>query len=108
MTSTLMGNTAQSPAPSTMMAWRVHEFGPPEAMIFETAPRPDPVPEGEGLAGVHAAGVGPWDGWIRAGKSAMPQPLPLTLGSTGCPAKSRLFGIPGFPGFGGRRPGFPA
>ena len=80
MTSTLMGNTAQSPAPSTMMAWRVHEFGPPEAMIFETAPRPDPGP-GEVLVRVHAAGVGPWDGWIRAGKSALPQPLPLTLGS---------------------------
>jgi NADPH:quinone reductase-like Zn-dependent oxidoreductase len=30
---------------------------------------------------VEAAGVGPWDGWIRAGKSALPQPLPLTLGS---------------------------
>ena len=80
MTSTLMGSTAQSPAPSTMMAWRVHEFGPPEAMIFETAPRPDPGP-GEVLVRVHAAGVGPWDGWIRAGKSALPQPLPLTLGS---------------------------
>jgi len=23
----------------------------------------------------------PWDAWIRAGKSALPQPLPLTLGS---------------------------
>lgn len=23
----------------------------------------------------------PWDGWIRAGKSVLPQPLPLTLGS---------------------------
>jgi NADPH:quinone reductase-like Zn-dependent oxidoreductase len=30
---------------------------------------------------VRAAGVGPWDGWIRAGRSALPQPLPLTLGS---------------------------
>ncbi len=30
---------------------------------------------------VAAAGVGPWDAWIRAGKSAMPQPLPLTPGS---------------------------
>ena len=30
---------------------------------------------------VKAAGVGPWDAWIRAGKSALPQPLPLTLGS---------------------------
>jgi NADPH:quinone reductase-like Zn-dependent oxidoreductase len=28
-----------------------------------------------------AAGVGPWDGWIRAGKSVLPQPLPLTPGS---------------------------
>lgn len=33
------------------------------------------------LVRVKAAGVGPWDAWIRAGKSALPQPLPLTLGS---------------------------
>jgi NADPH:quinone reductase-like Zn-dependent oxidoreductase len=63
-----------------MKAWRVHEFGPPEAMIFETILRPDPGP-GEALVKVHAAGVGPWDGSIRAGRSALPQPLPLTLGS---------------------------
>jgi hypothetical protein len=78
MTSTLVGNAAQSPAPSSMKAWRVHEFGPPEAMIFETVPRPDPGP-GEVLVKVHAAGVGPWDGSIRAGRSALPQPLPLRL-----------------------------
>src|SRR3954470_8934796 len=65
---------------STMMAWRVHEFGPPEIMKFERVPRPEPGP-GEVLIKVEAAGVGPWDGWIRAGKSALPQPLPLTLGS---------------------------
>jgi NADPH:quinone reductase-like Zn-dependent oxidoreductase len=65
---------------STMMAWRVHEFGPPEIMKFERVPRPEPGP-GEVLVKVDAAGVGPWDGWIRAGKSALPQPLPLTLGS---------------------------
>jgi hypothetical protein len=41
MTSTLVGNAAQSPAPCSMKAWRVHEFGPPEEMIFETAPRPE-------------------------------------------------------------------
>src|SRR3978361_1747907 len=64
----------------SMLAWRVHKFGPPEAMILERVPRPDPGP-GEVLVDVHAAGVGPWDGWIRAGKSALPQPLPLTLGS---------------------------
>ncbi|MET0529164.1 MAG: NADP-dependent oxidoreductase [Microvirga sp.] len=63
-----------------MMAWRVHEFGPPEAMRFERVPVPIPGP-GEVLVKVHAAGVGPWDGWIRAGNSALPQPLPLTLGS---------------------------
>jgi NADPH:quinone reductase-like Zn-dependent oxidoreductase len=49
-------------------------------MRFERIPRPDPSP-GEVLVKVKAAGVGPWDGWIRAGKSALPQPLPLTLGS---------------------------
>jgi len=80
MTSTLAGNAAQSPAPSLMKAWRVHEFGPPEVMVLETVPRPDPG-SGEVLVKIHAAGVGPWDGWIRAGRSALPQPLPLTLGS---------------------------
>src|ERR1700757_935656 len=64
----------------TMMAWRVHEFGPPDVMKFERVPRPEPGP-GEILVKVEAAGVGPWDGWIRAGKSALPQPLPLILGS---------------------------
>jgi NADPH:quinone reductase-like Zn-dependent oxidoreductase len=49
-------------------------------MIFEMVPRPDSGP-GEVLVKVHAAGVGPWDGSIRAGRSALPQPLPLTLGS---------------------------
>ncbi|WP_262271515.1 NADP-dependent oxidoreductase [Microvirga yunnanensis] len=63
-----------------MMAWRVHEFGPPDIMQFERIPRPAPGP-GEVLVKVSAAGVGPWDGWIRSGNSALPQPLPLTLGS---------------------------
>src|SRR3954469_10764700 len=65
---------------SSMMAWRVHEFGPPSVMRFERVLRPDPGP-GEVLLKVEAAGVGPWDGWIQGGKSALPQPLPLTLGS---------------------------
>jgi NADPH:quinone reductase-like Zn-dependent oxidoreductase len=65
---------------TSMMAWRVHEFGPPSVMKFERVPRPNPGP-GEVLVKVEAVGVGPWDGWIRAGKSALPQPLPLTLGS---------------------------
>jgi NADPH:quinone reductase-like Zn-dependent oxidoreductase len=80
MASTLVGNASQGPARSCMLAWRVHKFGPPESMVLETVARPEPGP-GEVLVDVHAAGVGPWDGWIRAGKSALPQPLPLTLGS---------------------------
>jgi len=63
-----------------MKAARVHAFGPPEAIRVEDTPRPVPG-AGEVLVRVHAAGVGPWDGWIRAGKSVLPQPLPLTLGS---------------------------
>jgi NADPH:quinone reductase-like Zn-dependent oxidoreductase len=65
---------------SKMDAWRVHEFGSPEVMVLESIPRPSPGP-GEVLVKVGAAGVGPWDAWIRSGKSALPQPLPLTLGS---------------------------
>jgi NADPH:quinone reductase-like Zn-dependent oxidoreductase len=65
---------------SLMMAWQVHEFGGPSVMSFEQVPRPTPD-LGEVLVKVEAIGVGPWDGWIRSGKSALPQPLPLTPGS---------------------------
>jgi len=65
---------------ATMMAWRVHRFGSPEVMSFERIPIPEPA-DGEVLVKVDAAGVGPWDALIRAGKSALPQPLPLTPGS---------------------------
>jgi NADPH:quinone reductase-like Zn-dependent oxidoreductase len=64
----------------TMKAVRVHAFGGPEAIAFEDIARPQPA-DGEVLVRVKAAGVGPWDGWIRSGHSALPQPLPLTLGS---------------------------
>jgi NADPH:quinone reductase-like Zn-dependent oxidoreductase len=63
-----------------MKAYRVHKFGGPEVIRAEDVERPTPA-AGEVLVKVHAAGVGPWDGWIRAGHSALPQPLPLTLGS---------------------------
>jgi NADPH:quinone reductase-like Zn-dependent oxidoreductase len=79
-TNSVAHDASQDPTPSSMMAWRVHEFGPPDTMQFERVPVPDPGP-GEVLVKVRAAGVGPWDGWIRAGRSALPQPLPLTLGS---------------------------
>jgi NADPH:quinone reductase-like Zn-dependent oxidoreductase len=63
-----------------MTAARVHRFGGPTVIALEEIPVPTPG-QGEVLVKVNAAGVGPWDAWIRAGKSALPQPLPLTLGS---------------------------
>ena len=63
-----------------MQAVRVHQFGGLEALVWETIPRPRPG-AGEVLLQVKAAGVGPWDAWIRAGRSVLPQPLPLTPGS---------------------------
>jgi NADPH:quinone reductase-like Zn-dependent oxidoreductase len=61
-------------------ACRVHRFGPPEVITLEDLERPEPG-EDEVLVRVEAAGVGPWDAWIRAGRSALPQLLPLTPGS---------------------------
>jgi NADPH:quinone reductase-like Zn-dependent oxidoreductase len=81
-----MANMAEGPSgtdpepPMHMTAMRVHDFGGPEAITAQSmlVPRPD---AGEILVRVHACGAGPWDAWIRAGKSVLPQPLPLTLGS---------------------------
>jgi len=63
-----------------MKAVRVHKFGPPEVIALEDVPKPEPR-NGEVLVQVKAAGIGPWDALIRSGKSALPQPLPLVLGS---------------------------
>jgi NADPH:quinone reductase-like Zn-dependent oxidoreductase len=64
----------------TIIAYRIHEFGGPDVIAPERIAKPV-AGEGEVLVQVKAAGVGPWDGWIRSGHSALPQPLPLTLGS---------------------------
>jgi NADPH:quinone reductase-like Zn-dependent oxidoreductase len=63
-----------------MRAIRVHSFGGLDSLVTEDIPRPVPG-SGEVLLRVRAAGVGPWDAWIRSGRSVLPQPLPLTLGS---------------------------
>ncbi|AXF05494.1 quinone oxidoreductase (plasmid) [Paraburkholderia hospita] len=63
-----------------MIALRVAQFGGPEAIYTEHIPLPEPE-EDEVLVKIFAAGVGPWDAWIRSGRSVLPQPLPLTLGS---------------------------
>lgn len=63
-----------------MRAVRVHQFGGLDAIVCEEVPCPAPA-KGQVLVRVKAAGVGPWDAWVRAGKSVLPQPLPLILGS---------------------------
>ncbi len=63
-----------------MQAIRVHHFGGLDSLVAEDVPRPTPG-DGEVLLRVKAAGVGPWDAWIRSGRSVILQPLPLTLGS---------------------------
>src|SRR3974377_396896 len=64
----------------TIKGNHIHVFGGPEVILFEDVLRPTPG-TGEVLVRVHAAGVGPWDAWVRAGRSALPQPLPLALGA---------------------------
>jgi len=63
-----------------MKAVRIHRFGGPEVIVIDDVPKPVPNP-GEVVVKVEAAGVGPWDALIRRGNSALPQTLPLTLGS---------------------------
>jgi hypothetical protein len=38
MTSTFVGNVSQGSVPTSMKDWRVHKFGPPEAMFLERFP----------------------------------------------------------------------
>lgn len=63
-----------------MKAARIHRFGPPDVIVINDLPRPVPG-EGEVLVRVSHAGVGPWDAWIREGRSVVKPHLPLTLGS---------------------------
>ena len=49
-----------------MKAIRIHNYGGPEVLRYEDAPRPTPGP-GELLIKVHAASVNPVDWKIRGG-----------------------------------------
>jgi NADPH:quinone reductase-like Zn-dependent oxidoreductase len=64
-----------------MRAARLHEYGPPEVLVVDEAPRPTPQ-DGEVLVRVRAAGVNPIDWKLRAGflKEYMPVPLPYIPG----------------------------
>ena len=63
-----------------MNAIRVHRFGGPESLTFEAVPQPE-AGEGQVLVQVKAAGVGPWDAWVRTGQSALQHQLPVIPGS---------------------------
>uniref|UniRef100_UPI0035CA69FE NADP-dependent oxidoreductase n=1 Tax=uncultured Sphingomonas sp. TaxID=158754 RepID=UPI0035CA69FE len=67
-------------AAADMLAMSVRTFGGPEVIVAERIAIRTPR-AGEVLVDVAAAGVGPWDAWIRSGRSVLPQPLPLTLGA---------------------------
>lgn len=63
-----------------MKAIRVHEFGGPEVLKLEEIPTPKPA-AGQVLVRIHAAGVNPYDTYMRAGTYAIKPPLPYTPGS---------------------------
>ena len=65
----------------TMKAVRIHEYGGPEALKYEDAPRPTPA-TGDVLIRVHATSVNPVDVAIRSGlfKERMKYKLPMIPG----------------------------
>lgn len=77
--SVLLAAAAASLAgPSMMKAIVVHQFGGPEVLKYEDAPRPEPK-ENEVLVRVIAAGVNPVDTYVRNGKFGLPT-LPVIPG----------------------------
>lgn len=64
-----------------MKAVRVHEYGGPEVLKYEDAPRPELQPD-DVLIRVHAAGVNPVDWKVRAGhaKAYLKYKMPLIPG----------------------------
>jgi NADPH:quinone reductase-like Zn-dependent oxidoreductase len=64
-----------------MNAIRIYNYGGPEVLLHEQAPRPR-LKKGEVLIRVHAAGVNPLDGKVRAGelKEIIQHKLPLIPG----------------------------
>lgn len=61
-----------------MKAARVLQFGPPNVIMIDDLPRPEPA-GGQLLVRVKAAGVGNWDALVREGKLPN-EHLPLVLG----------------------------
>jgi threonine dehydrogenase-like Zn-dependent dehydrogenase len=79
----------RQPCRSALRTWRlnnenirVHEFGGPELLKLEEVATPKPS-VGEVLVRIHAAGVNPYETYMRAGTYALKPPLPYTPGSDG-------------------------
>lgn len=65
-----------------MKAIVVHEFGAPEVMKLEEFPTPKAGP-GQAVVRIHAAGVNPFDTYMRNGMYAIKPPLPYVPGGEG-------------------------
>src|SRR6516165_1625569 len=65
-----------------MKAILVREFGSPDVLKLEEVPTAKPA-AGEVLVRIHAAGVNPYDTYMRAGTYPRKPPLPYTPGSDG-------------------------
>jgi NADPH2:quinone reductase len=63
-----------------MKAIQVHQFGGPEVLVVHEVPTPKPGP-GEVLVQVRAAGVNPYDTYMRNGAYPVKPALPYTPGS---------------------------
>lgn len=63
-----------------MKAIQVHQFGGPEVLAVHEVPTPKPGP-GEVLVRIRAAGVNPYDTYMRNGSYAVKPALPYTPGS---------------------------
>src|SRR5215470_12193378 len=65
-----------------MKAIFVRQFGGPEVLKLEEVPAPK-ASAGQVLVRIHAAGVNPYDTYMRAGTYPLKPPLPYTPGSDG-------------------------
>jgi NADPH:quinone reductase-like Zn-dependent oxidoreductase len=81
LNSAVRGQSLSTIKKGTMKAIRIHNYGGPEVLKYEDAPRPEPQ-AGEVLVRVHAAGVNPIDWKVREGhmKDFWPHKFPLILG----------------------------